>query len=212
MDKKEVLAKLVSLYEQKEVILKSSQEEFMSWCCKFPALLKFNRIYYLTFLDKYNRLLAGVSSSLSKALLRMMFSQVEMAIEELKNEIDNDKHTDNLFDMPSDAKWSDVQIKFIDGHTVSVKVKEVSGKFNYTQMGMVDNRNGNPTVQWELLRSFASGKGTLNWDHPDASHYNKKRKELLAKNLRGFFCIEEDPFRLTNDLKGWEAKFRIIPD
>lgn len=41
---------------------------------------------------------------------------------------------------------------------------------------------------------------------------NQKRRELLAANLRDFFRIEGDPFRLTEDGKGWQARFLISPD
>ena len=38
------------------------------------------------------------------------------------------------------------------------------------------------------------------------------RKPALAANLRDFFRIEGDPFRLTDDGKGWQARFLISPD
>jgi hypothetical protein len=117
-----------------------------------------------------------------------------------------------LFPTPPDSTWEDVHVRFKDGHTVSIRVKSETGMFNYTQMGMASRKNGNPTVQWELLRTFADEGGTLVWSSSKADRRNQKRREILAANLRCFFQIDTDPFRLTPDRKGWEANFHIFPD
>jgi len=117
-----------------------------------------------------------------------------------------------FFPTPPDAKWEDVRIFFKDGHTVSVKVSSAAGIYNYTQMNMADKRSSNPTKQWNLLESFARGYGTLDWKHPDANPKNQKRRESLTKNLQAFFRIEGEPFSLTNDKKGWQARFHISSD
>jgi hypothetical protein len=116
------------------------------------------------------------------------------------------------FPTPPDATWDDVRIRFKDGHTVSIKVKSGKGVYTYADMGMVDKRNGKPNSQWELLRTFADEGGTLDWSSKRANRRNQKRREYLAANLRCFFDIEGDPFRLTRDRKGWEARFLILPD
>jgi hypothetical protein len=117
-----------------------------------------------------------------------------------------------FFPTPPDASWGEVSIRFKDGHTVSIKAKSAGGVFNYTQMGMANKKNGNPTVQWELLKTFADERGILDWSSNKAHRHNQKRRELLAANLRDFFRIEGDPFRLTDDGKGWQARFLISPD
>jgi len=121
----------------------------------------------------------------------------------------NDTSSMVFFPTPPDAKWRDVSICFKDGHNVSVKVKTAKGTFNFTQMGMVNRKSGNPTRQWELLSNFADGKGTLDWNSTHASPRNQKRREVLATNLKAFFRIEGDPFSLTDDSKGWQARFKI---
>jgi hypothetical protein len=117
-----------------------------------------------------------------------------------------------FFPTPPDASWGDVSIRFMDGHTVSVKAKSAGGVFNYTQMGMVDKKSGNPTVQWKLLKAFADERGTMDWRSKKADRLNQKRREILATNLRKFFRINGDPFRLTDDGKGWKTLFLISPD
>ncbi len=117
-----------------------------------------------------------------------------------------------FFPTPPDANWGDVSIRFVDGHTVSIKVKSEQRVFNYTQMGMASQKDTEPTVQWDLLGKFAEEYGLLDWNSRHADPRNQKRRENLARNLRSFFRIEGDPFRLTDDGKGWQARFRISPD
>lgn len=114
------------------------------------------------------------------------------------------------FPTPDDAKWSDVNISFVDGHTVLVQVIEKKRRYTYGEMGMTDARSGRPNLQWELLKSFANGKGILTWESPDATAKNQKRRELLAHALRTFFEIESDPFVSING--GWQSLFNIEPE
>ena len=117
-----------------------------------------------------------------------------------------------FFPTPPDATWRNVSIGFTDSHTVSIRVKSVSRKCHYAQMGMANKRSSQPTVQWGLLYSFAKERGVLDWSSRHAHRLNQKRREILARNLQSFFRIEGDPFRLTGDGKGWRARFRISPD
>ena len=117
-----------------------------------------------------------------------------------------------FFPTPPEATWRNVSIQFTDSHTVSVRVKSVSRKCHYAQMGMANKRSSQPTVQWDLLYSFARERGVLDWSSPYAHRRNQKRREMLARNLQSFFRIEGDPFRLTGDGKGWRARFRVSPD
>ncbi len=116
------------------------------------------------------------------------------------------------FPTPAGVSWADISMRFVDGHTVSVRVRDVCGRFNYTQMGMVDRRNSNPTKQWELLRDFAAHHGVLDWSNPGADRRNQKRREILATNLREFFHIDGDPIELTEDGKGWRVLFLLHPE
>jgi hypothetical protein len=115
------------------------------------------------------------------------------------------------FPTPSGAGWGDVSIKFTDGHTVSIKVKNETRMFHYTQMGMANKNNTKPTVLWVLLAAFANHHGTLAWGDSEADRKNQKRKERLSKKLRAFFGIEDDPFRLLEKNAGWQTRFELSP-
>lgn len=112
-----------------------------------------------------------------------------------------------FFPTPAAARWSDVSIRFIDRHSVHVRVKDVSGTYHFAQMGMANRKNAQPTVQWLLLETFAEARGVLDWRNRQASRKNQKRKENLAADLQRFFRIEGDPFELEGD--GWRARFAV---
>ena len=112
----------------------------------------------------------------------------------------------------SDLQWEEVAITPRDGHTVSVKIRGESQIFTFAQLGLADGRNCNPTVQWELLLAFAKSCGVLDWTSKSAGRRNQKRREKLGRNLREFFGVDDDPFIVLPDKKGWRARFSISPE
>ena len=115
------------------------------------------------------------------------------------------------FPTPAGTRWFQVAIRFKDDECVQVTVGDVSQIYNFTQMGLVDARNGRPTKQWELLRMMAAQRGVYTWHSPGACRKNKKRREVLSKQLREFFGIEGDPIELTDDKKGYRTVFKLLP-
>jgi hypothetical protein len=85
-----------------------------------------------------------------------------------------------FFPTLADAEWKNVTIRFVDGHTVSVKVKDQTG--------------------------------TLTWGSSGADRRNQKRRENLADDLRAFFRLDGDPFEYVEDVKGWRARFTVMPE
>ncbi len=117
-----------------------------------------------------------------------------------------------FFPTPPEATWADVKIKFTDGETMSIKVGDATGKYLFSDMGMVDGRNKRPNKQWELLRAFSKEFGTMTWKNPAADKRNQKRREYLAGDLKAFFRIDGDPIVLTDDKKGWRTVFCLEPE
>lgn len=114
------------------------------------------------------------------------------------------------FATPAGAKWSDVRIRFTDGHTVSVTVRGEQGTFDFSSMGMGIARTRKPDVQWALLYAFARGRGILDWESGDASPKNQKRRERLAERLQTFFGIDGDP--IAPEGNGWRTLCRVESD
>ena len=67
-----------------------------------------------------------------------------------------------FFPTPPEATWRNVSIRFTDSHTVSVRVKSVSRKCHYAQMGMANKKSSqafsNPRMS---LKSVRVEKGRL---------------------------------------------------
>ena len=117
-----------------------------------------------------------------------------------------------FFPTPPDATWSDVSIRFIDGHTVSVRAMSVRKVCNYTQMGMANRKSGDRTQQWKLLEGFANSHGQIDWQGRYAALNVKKQKQELSKRLREFFRIDEDPIEWVKDTKSYKCRFQVIPE
>jgi hypothetical protein len=117
-----------------------------------------------------------------------------------------------FFPTPAGTTWADVSIRFVDGHCVTVRAGTAGGTYHYAQMGMADGRSARPTKQWELLQVLARNHGVLTWKSPDAGRKNRKRRELLARDLKAFFRIDGEPIVATDDGKGWRTVFALMSD
>ncbi len=114
------------------------------------------------------------------------------------------------FPTPVGAKWSELHIKFIDGHTVSVRIRDVSRVLNFADLGFAHRRNRQPTKQWNLLRDFALSYGNLRWDSPGAGRKVQSRKDALANGLKEFFRIDGEPIEyIARPDQGWRTVFSI---
>ena len=114
------------------------------------------------------------------------------------------------FPTPAGTRWADVSMRFVDGHTVQVRIGDLTRRLTFHDMGLEDKRTKNPSVQFDLLAAFANEHGTLTWSSSAATRQNQKRRERLAAQLCAFFGIEVDPFVAEGD--GWRARFTIAPD
>jgi hypothetical protein len=117
------------------------------------------------------------------------------------------RHT---FPAPPGVRWSDIQMRFTDGHTLRIRIGGATRLVTCEQLDLHDRRTMRPNLQWDLLKTFAEGRGKLNWDDRSASRRHQKRKEELAKALRGYFGIDDDPF--VTEGGGWRTKFSIEGD
>ena len=85
MDKKALLTKLQALFEMPEV--KNgfpSQEACIEWVNRVAPLLKFNNQYYINFAQNAHKINLPLSSHTLVPAFRVMTSQIQMAIEELR--------------------------------------------------------------------------------------------------------------------------------
>jgi hypothetical protein len=116
------------------------------------------------------------------------------------------------FPTPPGARWEEVSIRFITQHQVHIRVRGAADTYEHTQMGMANKRNDLPTKQWELLQLFAENRGELTWNSPGADRRHEHRRLILARELRSFFGIEDDPFDHLPRGRGWRTRFSIVPE
>jgi hypothetical protein len=116
------------------------------------------------------------------------------------------------FPTPAGATWGDVTIKFLDGHKVSVACKGAGNVCNFTDMGMVDRRNGEPDKQWALLYALAAGHGRMNWRSSEARRENAKRKQTLNERLAAFFGIDGEAITWDKNAKNYLCRFTLQPE
>jgi len=115
------------------------------------------------------------------------------------------------FNTPVGTTWSDIKMRFTTGETLTITINGRHTKVNYSDMGMKDARAHKATKQWKLLNDFADGHGSLTWDSSEATRHNQKRREILSKNLKDYFGIDDDPIEYVQATKGWRIKFEINP-
>jgi|WetSurSiteA1Bulk_404760.scaffolds.fasta_scaffold20510_1 hypothetical protein len=95
MDKKTLLTKLNELFNIPEVQNGfPSKEALIDWANKVNPLLRFNQQYYITFYQNAHKMNLPLSSYTLGPALRIMVSQLQMAIEELKMDIEHDSKED----------------------------------------------------------------------------------------------------------------------
>jgi hypothetical protein len=208
-------------------LAKVSDPRRLDWC--IDALLAETQRPFVLFLTS-NRMLNGRNESalsargcliipLEQAMLRSDDGEWNLspwAREQLVTFRDRlmprPQSTVGCFPTPTGSRWSDVEIEFKDGETVSVRISDQREVLSFTQLGLCDSRSGKPSKQWELLRTFAENHGVMTWQSPGACRQNRKRRELLNDSLRKFFDIEGDPIELTEDKKGWRCVIRLKSD
>ena len=118
------------------------------------------------------------------------------------------------FPTPPGTHWERVSIRFISGHDVHIQAQQQACAYNFVQLGMANRKKkpAEPNLQWQLLVDFAEHGGELTWRDPVASPRKQKRKELLARALKTFFGLDEEPFATLPNGLGWRARFIILPE
>lgn len=90
MDKRERLARLEELFRMPEVTSGfPSQQAGLSWANRVAPLLNFNSAYHQPFLYYLQVVSHNVSSYTAEPAFRNMLNQAQMAIEELRNDLES---------------------------------------------------------------------------------------------------------------------------
>lgn len=115
--------------------------------------------------------------------------------------------------LPEGTRWEHIIIKFKNGHDVQITLKnkdDFEYIANYKEMGFQNSKKLLPNVQWKLLEALSKNNGAFSWDNPDASLLIKKRKQLLAQQLRDYFQLDDDPFEVYKREKEYKLKLTLL--
>lgn len=119
---------------------------------------------------------------------------------------------------PFGAKWSDVHIRFQNGHEVFIRVdpEEKWTRYGYKDMGMADGKSGEPVRSWRFLEELSLHSGgpvnQVKQEIESGGFPERSAKELNAA-LTSFFGISGRPVPyIKRPPKGYQTKFFIYPE
>lgn len=133
-------------------------------------------------------------------------SMIQKNDESLNNKVDHHKT------FQPNLSWADIVIKFKDGHNVQIIAGEEIYTANYKEMGFEDSRKLKPNEQWIFLKLLSKSNGRVSWNDNLANNLIKKKKQLLADNLKKYFSINNDPFYPYKKEKAYQLKLNISPE
>lgn len=118
---------------------------------------------------------------------------------------------------PSDLRWEEISIRFLNEHEVIIKAKNETLQTTFEAMGFQDEKKKLPNKQWVLLRLLAVRNGELSWENNSNLSLKeinkiKKQKQLLSETLRAFFQISNDPFYDYKAEKSYRIKLNLTPE
>ena len=116
---------------------------------------------------------------------------------------------------PSDLRWEEISIQFLNEHEVIIKPRNETFQSTYELMGFQDGKRKLPNKQWIFLRLLATKNGELSWENNNTMTLKKinaakKQKQLLADSLKAFFQIGDDPFEDYRKEKAYKIKINLI--
>jgi|GEM_PF-1093631 len=116
------------------------------------------------------------------------------------------------YPLPQNATWESLSMKFIDGHFVHVSYPTMeSKKFDFKDMGFVNERTMKPDRKWELLRTIAEHGGALTKRHWN-SRLHRNIKYELNEGLKRFFGMKENPIPHYTKRDGYKTLFSLKPE
>jgi hypothetical protein len=99
--------------------------------------------------------------------------------------------------VPYGTKWEGITLRFLDGHTMEIKVKGKNKTeiYDYRQMGFENQKSHIPNKNWEFLQDIAETQGEVTRGIGLRYKNIKERKAELSKALKRVFpTIEDEPF------------------
>ncbi len=152
----------------------------------------------------------------------------EKAAEKIFEKLDKQKTTSQstkkkiiALNIPQNTRWENITIKILNENNITILIGNNKYETSYKKMGFNDNRKNCPNKQWWFLIILATRNGSIAWEDfekddkisklslKDINKF-KKTKQLLAKSLRDYFKIEDDPFYSYKKEKAYKIRINLI--
>lgn len=123
--------------------------------------------------------------------------------------------------LPPNTRWSDINIKWINGNDVEITLKNDKNykeTFDYKELGFYDYKKKGPNIHWKILINLSKYNNEMSWEALENPNNLKQkdafqqRKSLLSRHLQKMFNIKEDPFETIADEKKYKIKINLIPE
>ena len=126
--------------------------------------------------------------------------------------VTDNKYVTASYKLPGNAVWESLHMQFIDGHVVRVSYPgKESKRFDFKDMGFVNERTMRPDMKWEMLRTIADRGGALTKEHWDFRLHRNIKYEL-NEGLKQFFGMTKNPIPRYTRRHGYTTLFVIRGD
>ena len=114
---------------------------------------------------------------------------------------------------PQRARWNQVEMFYVDGTTLAMRMPgHPMKRFSHQDIGLANARNRNPTKAWDLLVELCEQSGARSWSGtPKQFGAFKQLVSTLRDRLQQNFEIQEDPFAECSRSQGLRARFSAKP-
>lgn len=104
------------------------------------------------------------------------------------------------FPAPAGSSWVDVKICFLSNVAVEIRVGAKREGREYTTLGFMDERNGNPSILWLALASFGKCGGEISRESTGLNNRITEKLKAHVHRLRNiltqiFGIYHESPFK-----------------
>lgn len=156
---------------------------------------------------------AGISLAEFSAWAQSINWEIPQELADLAYEGQTTPTTNPYSDFPPDTKWEDITLIFLSDDLVRVEAKEISKKYQYSDLGFTDRRKGDePNSRWPILRIFAEFNGEFSWELNIDDEIKQKMPSIvrdISKKLKDAFGINDSPFHHYSKEKSYKTKFTI---
>ena len=116
--------------------------------------------------------------------------------------------------LPLNAKWEDITIRFIDAHRITVLIGGEEFKISCEDMGCMDKRTNQPNKRWDALTLLSLNNGEINIELLSNQEKKKfeKRKQEVSSMLKKNLGLKNEPFFNCRNSKLYKLKCKILPE